>query len=75
MERNIKLIINKVYKENNNYFNNEEYSDFLKEFEYSNENLYSINFHSIYMAIINILNKYKLFFIIFIIILIHIYYT
>ena len=74
MERNIQLIITKV---NKNYINNEESVDFLKEFECKNNNeyIYSISFYDIYMFIINILNKYKLFLIIFIIIFIKIYYT
>jgi len=74
MERNIQLIITKV---NKNYIHNEESVDFLKEFECKNNNeyIYSISFYDIYMFIINILNKYKLFLIIFIIIFIKIYYT
>ena len=36
MEKNIKLIIKKIHKNNKIYFHNEEYNDFYKEFQYIN---------------------------------------
>jgi hypothetical protein len=67
---NINLIIKKIYKTNKVYFNKEEYTDFYKEFEYHNDDIIFVNFMYIYTIILNILNKYKLFFIILIIIII-----
>ena len=67
MEKNIKLIIKKIYKSNKIYFYNEEYNDFYKEFEYINTEINFINFSYVYQLITKLLKTYK-FLIIFIII-------
>ena len=59
MEKNIKLIIKKTYKTNKIYFHNEEYNDFIKEFEYINPNIIFLNFSYIYNLILQLLKKYK----------------
>ena len=68
MEKNIKLIIKKIYKTNKIYFYNEEYNDFINEFEYRNPNIIFINFSYIYNLILQLLKKYKFLLIIIIII-------
>jgi hypothetical protein len=56
---NIKLIIKKIQKNNKKYFFNENYNDFYKEFEYTNNHLILINLHDIFNYISNILYKNK----------------
>lgn len=68
MEKNIKLIIKKINKTNKIYFYNEEYNDFIKEFEYINPNIIFLNFSYIYDLILQLLKKYKFLLIIIIII-------
>ena len=72
MEKNIKLIIKKIHKTNKIYFYNEEYNDFIKEFEYRNSTIIFMNFSYIYNLILLLLKKYK-FLLIIIIIIIFIY--
>ena len=77
MEKNIKLIIKKIYKpkkSNKIYFYNEEYINFYKEFEYHNKNIVFLNFSYIYNYILQLLKEYKFILIIIIIIFIIVNY-
>ena len=76
MEKNIHLIVKRICNKNIhniNYFHNEDYNDFYKEFEYNG--LFIINVSYVYNKILIFFNKYKFLFIIFLIIFLYFKYT
>ena len=60
MKKNIEIVIIKKNNYHNNYFKNENYKDFYKEFKYSNSKIIIYDIKFIYNILIILILKYKI---------------